>query len=66
MYHIFYFLSILIYSQVETIPADHPVYPFLKSMFIKGVLENYDDVILPLSKQQVIDLLKKIESRSEL
>ena len=60
----FYFLSILIYSQVETIPADHPVYPFLKSMFIKGVLENYDDVILPLSKQQVIDLLKKIESRS--
>ncbi len=59
-------LYIPIFSQVETIPADHPVYPFLKNMFVKGVLENYDDVILPLSKQEVVKLLKRIESNSEM
>lgn len=61
---IFYLFAFQGLSQVETIPADHPVYPFLKNMFIKGVLDNYDDVILPLSKQEVINLLKKIELNS--
>ena len=46
-------------------PAGHPVYLFLKEMQVKGILKNYDDVILPISKQQVIDDLKQIESNIE-
>ena len=52
-------------SQVETVPADHPVYSFLKQMQVKGILKNYNDVILPLSKQQVINDLKQIDDKSE-
>ncbi|MCL5031103.1 MAG: hypothetical protein M1480_19020 [Bacteroidetes bacterium] len=52
-------------SQVETVPADHPVYSFLKQMQVKGILKNYNDVILPLSKQQVIDDLKQIDDKSD-
>jgi hypothetical protein len=35
-------------------------------MYVKGILNDYDDIILPLSKQEVVTLLKKIESNSEL
>jgi hypothetical protein len=31
-------------------------------MFVKGNLEKYDDIVLPLSKQRVINLLKEIDS----
>ncbi len=51
-----------IFPQVETVPVDHPVYQFLKEMQVKGILKNYNDVVLPLSKQQVINDLKQIES----
>ncbi len=53
-------------AQVETIPADHQVYAFLKNMYLKGALENYDDVVLPLSKERVAAYLKEIDSRQEL
>ncbi len=62
-----FFLTISdISAQVETIPADHQVYAFLKNMFVKGVLENYDDVILPLSKEKVVGYLKEIDSHQNL
>lgn len=57
--------TVSIYAQVENIPAGHPVYVFLKQMQVKGVLHNYDDVILPLSKQQVINDLIRIDSSKE-
>ena len=61
---IIFLCFINIFPQVETIPADHPVYPFLKAMFVKGNLEQYDDVVLPFSKQKVISFLKEIDSHS--
>jgi len=54
------------YPQIETIPADHDVYPFLKNMFIRGALANYDDVILPMSRSQIVAYLKEIETNSNL
>ncbi len=48
--------------QVETVPAEHPVYSFLKQMQVQGILKNYDDVILPLSKQHVMNDLLQIDS----
>ena len=35
-------------------------------MYLKGALINYDDVILPLSKERVAGYLKEIDSRQEL
>ena len=52
----------IIFPQVENIPADHPVYSFLKEMQVKGILKNYSDVVLPLSRKQVINDLKQIEN----
>ncbi|MHB1688483.1 MAG: capsule assembly Wzi family protein [Ignavibacteriaceae bacterium] len=54
-------LSENIFAQVETIPSGHPVYSFLKRMQVMGIIQNYDDVILPLSKQEVINLLEEID-----
>ena len=64
---IVFFLTVSnVSAQVETIPADHQVYAFLKAMFVKGALKNYDDVILPLSKGTVAGYLKEIDSRRYL
>ena len=63
---LFLFLFLTCYqnisAQVETVPAGHPVYQFLKRMYLSGVLKNYDDVILPLSQKQVIKDLAEIDS----
>lgn len=55
-----------IYAQVETIPADHQVYPFLKNMYLKGALKSYDDVVLPLSKLRVTEYLKEVDTNRNL
>jgi len=55
-----------IYAQVETVPVGNPVYPFLKRMYIQGILKNYDDVVLPLSQKQVIKDLAEIDSNKTL
>ncbi len=55
-----------VFAQIETIPADHPVYPFLKTMYLKGALQNYSDIILPLSREKVIKYLNEVHSRSYL
>jgi hypothetical protein len=57
-----FLFSIQVYSQVETVPAEHPVYSFLKQMQVKGILKDYDDVVLPLSRKLVITDLLKIDS----
>lgn len=64
-----YFLPVILilyvfpaFCQVETVPAGHPVYSFLKQMQVEGIIKNYDDVVLPLSKQQVINYLTQADS----
>lgn len=64
---VFCLLNNFLLAQVETISADHPVYYFLKKMYVSGVLPEYDDIVLPLSKNQVIKYLKVInENKSTL
>ncbi|MGE5845081.1 MAG: capsule assembly Wzi family protein [Ignavibacteria bacterium] len=50
-----------VFPQVENVPAGHQVYPFLKRMQVKGALPDFDDMIVPLSKNEVISALDKIE-----
>ncbi len=54
--------STAVFCQVETVPVGHPVYSFLKQMQVQGIIKNYDDVVLPLSKQKVIDFLIQVDS----
>lgn len=58
------FPSILL-SQVENVPVGEPVYRFLKDMRVRGIIKKYDDGISGLSRFQVSDYLKEIESGSE-
>jgi hypothetical protein len=44
-------------AQVETVPAGHPVYTFLKRMEVKEHLGRYFDSVLPLSRANIADLL---------
>ncbi len=48
--------------QVETVPVGHPVYSFLKQMQVEGIIKNYDDVVLPLSRQKIIKFLAEADS----
>ncbi len=59
---LFLFLSpVIIQAQNEIVPLENPVYFFLKQQHIKGNLPGYDDLILPLYRIQVENLLKSLE-----
>jgi len=65
----FFIISLLItplFPQVENVPAGHQVYPFLKRMQVKGVLSDFDDMIVPLSKKEIISALNKIEENTNI
>jgi len=52
-------------AQVETVPAIHPVYVFLKRMEVRGLIERYHDAILPLSRKEVAHFLQEINKKSD-
>jgi hypothetical protein len=64
LFFLTYYASYL-YSQVENIPSTHEVYSFLSRMYVKGALEEYDDVILPLSRKQVSSALFRISKNRQ-
>ncbi|MGB9695679.1 MAG: capsule assembly Wzi family protein [Ignavibacteria bacterium] len=53
-------------AQVELVPANHPVYHFLKRMQLGGIIEDYNSAILPMSREEVADLIKEVSRKSEL
>lgn len=56
-----------IFPQVENIPSGNKVYSFLARMYAQGVLNEYDDIVLPMSRKQIAAALKIIENqKSEL
>lgn len=40
-------------AQVENVPAGHPVYRFLRKMEVMGVIQRYNNAVLPLSRDDV-------------
>lgn len=54
-----------VYPQVETVPATHPVYTFLKRMEVKRIIERYRDAILPLSRREIADFLLHVYKRQD-
>jgi hypothetical protein len=59
-------LQIPNYSQVENIPAENFVYEYLKILSVKGIINGYDDMVLPLSKRTISDFLEEAERKKEL
>ncbi len=53
-------ISTINYAQVETVPADQEIYYFLKKLQVKGAIENYNDIILPLSKSYLTSIVESI------
>ncbi len=53
-------------AQVDNVPANNPVYAFLKQMQVQGILHNYSDIILPLSRKKVLEALEQIDAKKVL
>ena len=62
--------SIIVPAQVETVPVGNFVYDYLKILSVKGIISNYDDIVLPLSKGKIEGYLteatKKINNLTEV
>lgn len=55
--------SIKIFSQAENVPVHHPVYQFLERMNVRGFLQNYNNVVLPLSRKEIAMHLMLIQNK---
>ena len=53
-------------AQVENVPANHPVYDFLKRMHVKRFFTRYFDAIIPMSRSAVVSYLDSIETKRDL
>jgi len=63
---LFLFLfSSLVFSQEENVPVGNPVYLFLKRMEVKGIIERYQDAVLPLSRREVARHLSSVAERND-
>ena len=50
-----------IFSQSESVPVTHPIYFYLTKLHVKGLLPGYNDMILPLSRKDISNLLHQAE-----
>ena len=62
---ILFIFSANIFSQVENVPVSHSVYAFLKRMEVRGIIKNFDDASLPISRSEVANFLKEIYSKRD-
>lgn len=49
-------------AQREHVPVDQPVYAFLKTMEVRGIIHNYHYAMLPISRGEVAHFLTVIDS----
>ena len=51
------------HAQAENVPVTDPVYTFLKRMEVRGLIERYNDAVLPLSRREVAEFLSAVGAR---
>lgn len=56
----------ILFAQNENINAEHPIYDFLQKMKIRGIISDYDNTVIPLSKSRLKEYIETIETRKEL
>ncbi len=52
-------------AQAEDVPAEHPVYAFLKKMSVERLIEGYNGTIIPISRHDVAGYLKTLAGERE-
>lgn len=64
---IFIFMMTLsnVYSQSEKVELRNNVYDFLNRLYVKGVIDNYSNASLPLSRAKVTEYLKFLDANIE-
>lgn len=62
---IFFLISQSI-SQIENVPASHNVYNFLKRLYLKNIITDYNDAVLPITRHKVAGFLKTISEKRDL
>ncbi len=64
---IFIFMITLsnVYSQSEKVELRNNVYDFLNRLYVKGVIDNYSNASLPLSRAKVTEYLKFLDANIE-
>ncbi|MBI4535141.1 MAG: hypothetical protein HY708_02610 [Ignavibacteriae bacterium] len=55
----------LLWAQVENVRIDHPVYVFLKRMEVRGIIEQYNDAVLPLSRKEIAGFLQTVQRKTD-
>jgi hypothetical protein len=62
------FLGLSVFSshaQVENVPINNQVYEFLDRLGVKGILPLYSNVMIPLSRREVADLLITVDKNKD-
>ena len=57
--------SLFVFPQTENVPANHPIYQFLKRMEVKKIISQYHDAVLPLSRKEIAQFILQIENNKE-
>ena len=52
-------------GQAENVSVSHPVYQFLKRLGVKGLVERFDDAVLPFSRKTIAGYLDEINNRKD-
>lgn len=55
-----------VFSQVELVSVSHPVYDFLKRMQLMGIIKDYNSSMIPISRLEVSEYIKRAENSSNL
>ncbi len=55
------FVSADALCQAENVPAENPVYNFLKKMSVEGLIQGYSSTIIPISRREVAGYLKTLD-----
>ncbi len=60
------FFSSYVYAQASLVPSHHPVYDWLYHQRISGSIPSYNYESLPLKRNEILVLLKKVERSNKL
>ncbi len=52
-------------GQVENVPVSNQVYEFLDRMGVRGIIPGFSTVMIPISREEVAGLLKKIDAMKD-
>jgi len=63
---LFLILQLNLLAQVENVQLNHPVYTFLKEMYVKGLVDYIKEDDPVMSRFEIINLLEKIKSNENI